>query len=195
MLERLIQWDKDLFLWLNSHHSELLDRMMWFISGKWEWIPLYLFLAGWLVYRFRYKSIPFFLAILLALVVTDLLAVHAFKEVVERLRPSHNPEFVNSIHLVRDYHGGNFGFVSNHSANSFCLATLLSLIFRNPYFTPGIFLWAALVSYSRIYLGVHYPADIFGGAILGAGIASLFYFVLMKFMAGKWYRSLVKEAK
>lgn len=187
MLERLIQLDKNLFIWLNSHHSPFWDKLMWLISGKIEWLPLYLLLIGFIIYRFRWKSIPIILAIVLTITLADQIAVKAFKVVFERLRPSHNSEFEGIIHLVKDYHGGRFGFVSNHAANSFGLATIMSLIFRNKYFSPGILLWAALVSYSRIYLGVHYPADIIGGAILGAGLGSLVYFLLGKFLSSKLY--------
>ena len=187
MTEKLIQADKNLFEWLNGHHSGFMDQVMWHISGKYEWIPLYIILLAYLIYRYRYKSVPMLVAILLAVVASDQLAVHAFKEVFERLRPSHNPEFANTIHLVRDYRGGNFGFVSNHAANAFCLAVLLGLIIQNKYFTIGMLVWASVVAYSRIYLGVHYPADILGGAILGAGIGSLFYFLLMKFLSWEWF--------
>lgn len=187
MLDKLIQIDKNLFLWLNSHHSPFWDHVMWFVSGKYEWLPLYLILTAFVIYRFRWKSIPVIMAVILTITLTDQLAVRAFKEVFERARPSHNPEFEGVIHLVKNYHGGAFGFVSNHAANSFGLATILSLVFRNKLFTSGIFLWAVVVSYSRIYLGVHYPADILGGAILGAGLGSMMYFVLGKFLGSRIY--------
>lgn len=195
MPDKLIQIDKDLFIWLNSHHNDFMDKVMWHISGKYEWIPLYLLLIGYIIYRYRLRSIPVIAAAVLAVVIADQIAVHAFKEVVERLRPSHNPEFAGTIHLVNDYKGGSFGFVSNHAANAFALATFVSLVFKTRYIFAGMLIWATLMAYSRIYLGVHYPADILGGAILGAGIGSLMYFLLVKFLSGPYERIIIQKRK
>ena len=97
----------------------------------------------------------------------DQISVKVFKEGFERLRPSHNPEIKDLIHTVKGYRGGQFGFVSSHAANTFAMAFFTSKLFRNRYYSWFIFIWAAVVSYSRIYLGVHYPLDIIGGALLG----------------------------
>jgi len=83
------------------------------------------------------------------------------------LRPSHEPDLQDKVHIVNDYRGGRYGFVSSHAANSFALAMLISLLVRKRRWVALFFLWAILVSYSRIYLGVHYPGDIFGGALVG----------------------------
>ena len=175
MLEKLTQIDKSLFIWLNSHHSPLWDNIMWFISGKPEWIPLYLVLLGYIIYRFRWKSIAVILAIILTITLADQLAVIGFKNVFQRLRPSHNPDLQAVIHLVNQYRGGLYGFVSNHAANSFALAAFVHLLFRQRIISLLFFTWATVVSYSRIYIGVHYPADIIGGAILGIVIAWLVF--------------------
>jgi undecaprenyl-diphosphatase len=196
MLEKIIELDKKIFLNLNSHHSDFMDNVMWFISGKLEWIPLYLLLIALIIHRFKWKSIPIFVIILAGIVAADQIAVHGFKEVFERPRPSHNPDLAQNIHLVKGYTGGMFGFVSNHAANSFCLATITSLIYRNKFLTIGMFVWAGLVSYSRIYLGVHYPADIVGGVILGFFVGVLFYFLLVKFLNSKMCdRMFIKEKR
>lgn len=188
MLEKLIAFDTRLFLWLNSHNSPLWDNIMWFVSGKLEWLPLYLIFVALIIYRFRWKSIGIVISIIVAITLADQLAVEAFKEVFERLRPSHNPEIQHLVHIVNGYRGGQFGFVSNHAANSFAFAMFIVLLFRIKYISMFIFFWAILVSYSRIYLGVHYPGDILGGAILGMGIASMvfiFYKLLSKIIMNK----------
>ncbi len=189
MLDKLIALDTQLFLWLNSHHSPFWDKIMLLISGKIEWLPLYLLLITFIIYRFRWKSITILVAIIITIALADQFAVKAFKEVFERLRPTHNPEIQNLVHIVNNYRGGTYGFVSNHAANSFSLAMIVSLIFRNRYITLCIFLWAILVSYSRIYLGVHYPGDVIGGAILGMGIGCMVY-VFQKILSERFLNKL-----
>ncbi|MGD2034699.1 MAG: phosphatase PAP2 family protein [Bacteroidales bacterium] len=175
MSDKLIALDTQLFLWLNSQHSPFWDKVMWLVSGKIEWLPLYLILVAFIIYRYRWQSLAIIVSIIIAVALADHLAVKAFKEVFERLRPSHNPEIQDLVHIVNNYRGGLYGFVSNHAANSFSLAMFLSLLLKNKLFTAGIFFWAILVSYSRIYLGVHYPGDILGGAALGMVIGWLAY--------------------
>jgi undecaprenyl-diphosphatase len=104
----------------------------------------------------------------LVVTLADQTSVHLFKNVFERLRPCHNPEIRELIHLAASKCYGKFGFVSSHAANSFGVAVFLALAFKTRWFSWFILAWALLVSYSRIYLGVHYPADIIVGGLLGA---------------------------
>lgn len=181
MIERLIQIDINLFLWLNSHHSPFWDSVMWFVSGKIQWLPLYLLLLGYIIYRYKWQSISIVIAMIIAITLADQLAVKAFKEVFERLRPSHNPDIQHLVHIVNSYRGGAYGFVSNHAANSFALAVFISFLLKKRIITAGMLFWAACVSYSRIYLGVHYPGDILGGALLGSLIGWLVYYIFNRF--------------
>lgn len=178
MLDNLLKTDQELFLWLNSFHSQAWDRIMWFISGKTEWIPLYLILLALIIYKFRWKSIPVILILILAITLADQIAARVVKEGFQRLRPSHAPEISHLVHIVNNYRGGSYGFVSNHAANSFALAVFMTLLIRNRWLSLFMLFWALVVSYSRIYLGVHYPGDILGGAVLGSLIGYGCYHLL-----------------
>jgi len=126
----------------------------------------------------RKKKIWFsiiFLALLIFL--TDKISVLAFKDVFQRLRPCHNPDLQNLIHTVDQHCGGKFGFVSSHATNVFGTAMFTLLFFQKKWFTFVILIWATLVSYSRIYLGVHFFGDVFCGAILGMIIGFLTFFI------------------
>ncbi len=164
--------DTQLFLFLNSIHSDFFDVVMYWASNKPFWIPLYLFFF-YLAYKQIGKRIWILaIAVTLLILLSDQISVHAFKNVFLRERPCHDLILQSQVHLLNGYCGGKYGFVSSHAANTFALAMFLSLFFRGRlnYFSPLIFLWAAFVSYSRIYGGIHYPLDVIGGAIVGMGI-------------------------
>ncbi len=167
MLEKLIELDTQLFLYLNGLHSPFWDTIMWYISATGTWIPLYVLIVFFIFKEYNLKGFVPLVFLVLVILLADKISVHGFKFVFERLRPSHNPEIEDLVHIVRDYRGGSFGFVSSHAANTFGLASFSSLLFVNKKYTRFIYIWAAIVSYSRIYLGVHYPGDILGGAVLG----------------------------
>ena len=181
MIEYLDKIDRSIFLFLNGIHSPFWDKVMFWISGDTSWIFLYIIMLIGLAVKYRWKMIFIVIAISLTITASDQFSVHFFKEVFERLRPCHNLEISELVHLVNNHCGGKFGFVSSHAANTFALAMLTSGLFRNKYFTWFIFIWAAIVSYSRIYLGVHYPGDIIGGALLGVFIGWLMLFLFNEF--------------
>lgn len=181
-MEWLEHIDRELFLWLNSPHSTFMDTVMWYVSTTKLWIPLYAF---FLVYAYKKGKIKYALYILIAVVacvaLADLLSVHAFKNVFQRYRPTHNTEIGHLVKTVlkpngQEYRGGMFGFVSSHAANVSAITTFIILSFKQ--FSKWWFVliaWAILIMYSRIYLGVHYPGDLVGGAILGSAIALLIF--------------------
>ena len=141
---------------------------MWGFSDKLIWIPLYLYLIYLIVRKYGWESITILLSLTILIALSDQISV-LIKENVERFRPSHNPDIKEQARTLNGYMGGNYGFVSSHAANSWALVYFLYK-FLNLRFTllgPILIIWAILVSYSRIYLGVHYPCDILGGALLG----------------------------
>ena len=175
MLETLLQLDYDLFLFLNDINSPFWDKLMLFITHKYTWVPLYLGVTVYLFYRHKLKSAFFlYLGFILLVFITDQSSVHLFKNVFERLRPSHDPLLEGLVHTPGSK-GGKYGFVSSHAANVFGFAVYSALLFKNRIYSLLIFIWAAVVSYSRIYLGVHFPGDILGGALLGAAAGFAVY--------------------
>ncbi|MFH2095905.1 MAG: phosphatase PAP2 family protein [Bacteroidota bacterium] len=180
MISLIEKWDVELFLWLNSQNNPFFDTIMWYISGKYIWIPLYLFIIYMLVRKMKVRAIYAVLAVILVVALADLASVHLLKNLVQRYRPSHNTVFADIVHIVNNYRGGLYGFVSSHAANTFGMAILTSLLMRNRMYTILILIWASVVSYSRIYLGVHYPLDIAGGMITGTLLAFIVFIVYKK---------------
>lgn len=171
MLERL---DQQLFLFLNSLNSPFWDQVMHAISGKVIWVPLYLAILIVLGIKYKRKFLVILLFIILAATLADQTSV-LFKNLVQRLRPCHEPSLEGLIHLVNGECGGKFGFVSSHAANSFNVALISLLFIKKRWYTISIILWASVVGYSRIYLGVHYPGDVICGLLLGALIGWSIY--------------------
>jgi undecaprenyl-diphosphatase len=171
MPERL---DQQLFLFLNSLHSPFFDQVMHAISGKIIWVPLYLAILIYLGIKFKRKFIIIILFIIVAATLTDQISV-LIKNSVQRLRPCHEPALEGLVHLFNGECGGLYSFVSSHAANSFDVALLSLLFIRKRWFTISIILWALVVGYSRVYLGVHYPGDVICGSVQGAFIGWSIY--------------------
>jgi undecaprenyl-diphosphatase len=166
-MDTLIQLDKELLIWLNSHNTPFWDVVMMFFTRKEFWIPLYLLLL-YQIYKVKGKeAIYWILGAFLLVFLCDQISTQLFKNVFERFRPSHDPSLEGMVNLVSGYKGGRYGFVSSHATNSFGFALFTSLLFRNKLYTFFIFSWSLLVIYTRIYLGVHFPGDVIGGMILG----------------------------
>lgn len=176
MLEQLLVFEREAFLWLNGLHAPYWDQFFWLYSGKVVWLPLAAFLLCVLAYRKPWREVVFlFLAIALTIMLCDQFASHLCKPLCARFRPTHHPDFQDLVHTVNGYRGGLYGFISSHAANSFGLATLLTLILRDKLLGATLFFWAAVNAYSRIYLGVHFLSDIIPGACVGLLFGYLVY--------------------
>jgi undecaprenyl-diphosphatase len=138
------------------------------ISGKVIWAPLYLAILIYLAYKYKRKFFLILIFIIAAVAMADQFSVQLFKNVFHRLRPCHEPAIQDLIHLVNGECGGLYGFVSSHAANSFNVALLSLMFIRKRWYTMAILLWASVICYSRVYLGVHYPGDVICGAMLGS---------------------------
>lgn len=187
-LQSLIGLDHRLFSALNSLHANWLDPIVYAASrNNLFWLPLYLVLL-WIVIRdYKYQSWIILLSIALTITLTDQITSGVMKPLFARPRPSHDPLLAATIHIVNGYRGGSYGFASGHAANTFGIATLFYLLMRKHYPWIGwIFLWAGLVAYTRIYLGVHFPGDVLVGALVGMACAWLVY-RLMRYFTIRYY--------
>lgn len=172
----LITLDEQLTIAINALHSPFFDTVMEHISKTFIWIPFYAILIFLLFRQYGKQTWMKLLFIVVLVFLADKTSVHLFKNVFERLRPCQNPEIAPFLHLVHGKCGGLYGFISSHAANTFALAMFLFLEMRKRYSQIGwLFLWAGVVSYSRIYLGVHYLGDVFCGAVWGMCIGYLVF--------------------
>ena len=191
-MDYIEQLDRAILLFINGYHSPFFDEMMWQISHQWIWIPLYIYVLVYAFKNLKTKSFIFFIiGVGLCFLLADRISVMGFKDVFLRYRPTHNTEIQDLIHTYiksngDEYRGGLYGFVSSHSANFFALSTFLFLIFKShSKWWRLLFIWAILIGYSRIYLGVHYPLDVIGGATLGVVIGVVVFKGLTTFSALK----------
>jgi undecaprenyl-diphosphatase len=178
MLEQELDYERNIFLFLNGGHTPFENQFFWLFSGKVVWIPLVMVFLAVLFYKnkARWKETLLILSsIIIVVAFCDQFSSSFCKPFFHRFRPTQHPEFMNSVQTVFDYRGGKYGFISSHAANAFGFATLTSLLFRYKIYTFALFLWATVNSYSRIYLGVHFISDIIGGIVAGILFGLLVY--------------------
>ncbi len=169
MLDSLKALDRAALLAVNRAHTPALDALMTLASNRSVWFPAYAVLVGWLIYLFRRHAWVLLPLLLAAVGLADSITSRLFKPFFARPRPCHDARLAGLLHLP-DGCGGQFGFLSSHAANSVALAVFLALVLPRARFRPlkwGVAAWALLLSYSRMYLGAHYPTDVLGGALVG----------------------------
>ncbi|MCL1851201.1 MAG: phosphatase PAP2 family protein [Bacteroidetes bacterium] len=174
MLDTILHWDTVVTLFLNGFHTPCLDTIMYWISNRFVWLPLYLFIFIVTIVKWKKKSVLLLLLLVFTIAISDQ-SCNLLKKSAGRLRPSHTVELEHKIHLVAQtdgtlYRGGQYGFPSAHSSNAMVFALFVFFFAgnRKMWVLLAVFLWAALLGYSRIYLGVHYWLDVECGYLLGA---------------------------
>jgi undecaprenyl-diphosphatase len=176
IFEILDQIDKDALLFIQSQSSPFMDTLMAGITEKYNWLPLFLLLILVLFRQFGWQAIYSLIALALLITLTDQLTSSFMKPYFGRFRPCHDPEIGHIVRIVTKC-GGLYGFVSGHAANSIAVTTFFILLFSKSHrYIWWLLIWPLAFSYSRIYLGVHYPLDILGGALIGILLGYLVFF-------------------
>jgi membrane-associated phospholipid phosphatase len=176
LLSTLSQWDRWLFLKINTQWTNnFLDNVYPWFRDQNTWMPLYLFLFIFTIMNFGWRIWPWILFFIITVSLTDQISSTLLKNWVNRTRPCHNQSLADQIRLLVVYCPGSGSFTSSHASNHFGLACYIFFTMRT-YFKNWAFLffgWAATISYGQVYVGIHYPLDVVGGAILGCGLGLL----------------------
>lgn len=182
LIQILTDFDTQLLLSANCHHCEAMDNFMEIFSWKWTWVPFYASFLYVMLRNFSWKvTLTCLLVIALLITISDQTASHLLRPWIQRMRPS-NPENPISpmIHLVDNYRSGAYGFPSAHSTNAWSLTFFAIYLVRRRFLTWFMVMWALLTCYSRVYLGVHYPGDLFVGMLIGLACATLVYYLFQR---------------
>jgi membrane-associated phospholipid phosphatase len=174
--QKLGQFDQWLFVKINnSLANPFFDGLMPFLRNSSNWAPLYVFLFVFVLLNFKWNGLWWTLFFTATIALADMCGTYVFKHNFKRMRPCNDPDFFSQVRLVVDYCSGGFGFVSNHAANHFGMATFFFITLKPVIGKWALigFLWAGLIAFAQVYVGVHYPFDILAGSLLGVGFGVL----------------------
>lgn len=189
-MDFLKQIDQSLLLFLNGFHNSYWDKAITIFTSIEIWIPLYLLIIYVVIKTYKRNAIYILIFIALAIVLSDQFS-GLIKNSVQRLRPTHDPALSDLVHNVYN-RGGLYSYFSAHAANTFTIAILTTRLFKRNLYTILIFLWAIMVSYTRIYLGLHYPGDVLTGWVWGIFTGLVFY-RLMVIAQRKYFKAISPE--
>lgn len=179
------EFDSNLFLTLNGDGGWFIDQIMWYASAKLTWVPLYALIIWWI---WRTKGLEFTVRFIIAALLTVLFADQTatfFKDSVSKFRPTHYPPLDGLVRTVNGYLGGLYGTISSHAANSAGIALISAMVIRKRWVSWSLVAWVMLVSYSRIYLGVHYPMDILLGLLEGSFWGFSLWYIIKRVRTGR----------
>lgn len=162
--------DYHLFSKLNVEwHNGFLDTVLPFVREPFFWMPFYLFLLIFVLLNFRYKGIFWVIFILINAMLSDFISSSIIKENIFRLRPCRDPFWAHHVRFLVSYCPRSSSFTSSHAVNHFAAATFIFITFRKAISNKWlfVFLWAVLISYAQVYVGVHFPVDVIAGGIVG----------------------------
>ena len=186
-MEALLEWDYFLFKLINGTSHSFFDAIAVYWREKTFWIPLYIGILVFLWKHFSPKKVGLVvLGAILVVVLSDQISSSIIKPLVKRDRPCKNADLAQDIHLIVACGSGK-SFVSSHATNHFAIAIYLALLLKIvlPAALPLLLFWAASISYCQVYVGVHYPSDVFAGAILGLLIGSFVFWLLQNVLLPK----------
>lgn len=186
--KQLDEIDRSALIAVNDGRAAWADPIMEGMSTMVVWFPLYVFLLVVLQRRFGWKGLGLSVLLVAGMVLcSDMGSVMLFKETVQRLRPCHEPALQGLVEVLHGNCGGKYGFVSAHASNHFAIALFMigALGGRPAWAKYALLLWAALIAYSRVYLGVHYPGDVLAGALYGAAIGAIFAMIHRRWVVRK----------
>ena len=175
MLERLLEYEREWFFTINGMHTWWLDYIMLAFASMWAWFPL-IVVPLWFFIKRREEWVLTFAFTILTAIITILVTEFFVKPLCVRFRPTNHPLFMDNVRILNNYIAdGIYGFISGHSANALAFAVMSAFIIKNKYYSLTIFSWAAIMVYSRVYLGAHFISDVIPGALAGTVIGWLLY--------------------